>query len=444
MTLIMLILLFIITPLQAVTWSKVYGTVDEDVAHVIKQTPDSGYIVLGHSGTYTNCKAWLIKLDKSGDSLWSETFDSISYSYFDFNIMDIEIDYDSGSIFAINYETGGGFDLRIVKTDHYGNMIWSNLYNFDYSIFVDPYDLDKTTDSCYIVVGNNQYGNSGTFILKLTQNGDSLWFTQTGDECYFTGVCENSEKGFIASACDNHPYPPVILYKYDSLGNLIAYEEYDDFFGKDIEMLNDSNYIVAAGSHLFKIDGGLDTLWSVNKGGIDVESCFDGGFVIVYQDNSDGYLQKYNADGDSLWTSSFGGSGDDALYSVSKTYDGGYICCGYTDSWGAGDYDFYIIKTDSLGNALGVEEEIIEEKLQHKLSIQNIGNKQIYINFSILEDQHIEFKLYDLLGRLLFTPISGYFTEGNHTVDFQLESDGLYFYRVGINDLSENGKFIVF
>jgi len=184
-------------------------------------------------------------------------------------------------------------------------------------------------------------------------------------------------------------------------------------------------------------------LWSINKGGSDVEPS-DSGFVIVYQLNSDAYLEKYSTDGDSLWTSSFGGSGVDGFNSVSRTYVGGYIYCGYTDSWGAGGYDFYIVKTGSLGNAIGVEEEPVENQLQHYLSIQNIRNKQISINFSILEDQHIELKLYDLMGRLLFTPISGYFTEGKHNIDLQLESKGLYFYRVGINKQMERGKFIVF
>jgi len=437
--LVTLIILFVITPLQAITWSKVYGTIDEEVAHIIKQTPDSGYIVLGHSG-YS--KAWLIKLDYLGDSSWSKTYDSFEYPYLDFNIMDIEIDYDSGFIIALNYGEGTHYDLRILKTDPNGNIIWSNLYNIDYSSFDKPYDLDKTSDSCYIVVGNAMYGNSQTFIFKLTKNGDSLWFTKTGGEAYFTGVCENSEKGFIATiVCD--PYYNRTVLEYDSFGNFISIVGYGDSYGQDIEMLNDSNYIVAAGSHLYKINENLDSLWSIEQGGIDVEPS-DSGFVIVYQDNSDGYLQKYNADGDSLWSSSFGGSGDDALYSVSKTYDGGYICCGYTDSWGAGDYDFYIIKTDSLGNALGVEEELVEEELQHFLSFQNMGNKEISINFSILEDQHIELKLYDIMGRLISIPVSGYFTEGDHSVDLQLESEGLYLYRVGINSLSERGKFIVF
>ena len=50
------------------------------------------------------------------------------------------------------------------------------------------------------------------------------------------------------------------------------------------------------------------------------------------------------------WEKTFGGPENDAAYSVQKTSDGGYILTGYTDSYGAGDSDFWLLKTDSGGN----------------------------------------------------------------------------------------------
>ncbi len=50
------------------------------------------------------------------------------------------------------------------------------------------------------------------------------------------------------------------------------------------------------------------------------------------------------------WSQTYGGSGDDEAYSVVQTGDGGYALAGYTNSSGAGSYDFWLIKTNSSGD----------------------------------------------------------------------------------------------
>ena len=48
----------------------------------------------------------------------------------------------------------------------------------------------------------------------------------------------------------------------------------------------------------------------------------------------------------------YGGRGNDRSYDAKQTSDGGFILAGYTDSFGAGDYDMYIVKTDYSGNEM--------------------------------------------------------------------------------------------
>ena len=50
------------------------------------------------------------------------------------------------------------------------------------------------------------------------------------------------------------------------------------------------------------------------------------------------------------WEKTFGGSSWDETYSVQQTNDGGYIIAGSTLSYGSGEWDVYLIRTDSDGN----------------------------------------------------------------------------------------------
>jgi hypothetical protein len=55
----------------------------------------------------------------------------------------------------------------------------------------------------------------------------------------------------------------------------------------------------------------------------------------------------------SMWSQTYGGTGDEAARSVVATSDGGYAIAGYTYSFGAGGYgycNFWLVKTDENGD----------------------------------------------------------------------------------------------
>ena len=51
-----------------------------------------------------------------------------------------------------------------------------------------------------------------------------------------------------------------------------------------------------------------------------------------------------------FWSQTYGGTHHDVAWDVVETGDGGYALAGYTESFGAGGYDAWLVKTDSLGN----------------------------------------------------------------------------------------------
>ncbi len=105
-----------------------------------------------------------------------------------------------------------------------------------------------------------------------------------------------------------------------------------------------------------------DTIWTKTFGGSladvgnSVMQTNDGGFIVAGTTSSFGaggqdvYLIKTDENGDTLWTKTFGGTGNDRASKIVQTIDNGYAIFGTTNSYG-NNYDFLLLKVDSVGNS---------------------------------------------------------------------------------------------
>lgn len=89
--------------------------------------------------------------------------------------------------------------------------------------------------------------------------------------------------------------------------------------------------------------------------GIAVHQTLEGGYIVCGSTKSwgpgkdDVYLIKTNQNGEMTWAKIYGGVETDVGYSVYQCSDSGYIICGYSNSFGAGNHDIYLVKTDVNG-----------------------------------------------------------------------------------------------
>ena len=109
--------------------------------------------------------------------------------------------------------------------------------------------------------------------------------------------------------------------------------------------------LVAAGSASFELVLGGREL----DRGIGVTQLADGGYAVVGLTASFGaggedvYLVRVDSEGEVLWTESYGGANDENGWSVVELDGGDLAVAGFTDSFGEGGFDCYLVRTSPSG-----------------------------------------------------------------------------------------------
>jgi len=387
-TTILILALFTTTICLADGWERTYGGGDWDIGFSVAQTSDGGYIVVGRTESFGAglTDVYLVKTDATGDTIWTRTYGGSDSD--DNEGSSVAQTSDGGYIISgMTYSFGVGGDVYLVKTDAMGDTIWTRTYGG--SDYDGGFSVAQTSDGGYIIAGYTRSfgaGEEDVYLVKTDSLGDTIWTRTYGgsDDDHGYSVAQTSDGGYIVAGYTESFGAgswDVYLVKTDAVGDTIWTRTYggsDWDEGYSVAQTSDGGYIVAGvydydweaetgDVYLVKTDAVGDTIWTRTYGGSGSDAGFsvaqtsDGGYIISgmtysFGAGGDVYLVKTDSVGDTIWTRIYGGSSMDWGNSVAQTSDGGYIVAGMTESFGAGSWDVYLVKTDSLGYT-GIEEK---------------------------------------------------------------------------------------
>jgi len=112
---------------------------------------------------------------------------------------------------------------------------------------------------------------------------------------------------------------------------------------------------------LFEVDAVGEVLWEKRYGGpgddapVALQQLEDGGFLLTGATDSfgsggvDAFALRLDEEGQIVWESAYGGAADDYPWWAGQTSDGGFVLAGGTYSFGAGEFDAWLVRLDSSG-----------------------------------------------------------------------------------------------
>ena len=312
----------------AVEWSRAVGGTNDDDGWSVIGTSDGGFAVAGVTGSFGAGERdfFLVKFASTGAVELAKSVGGTSNDYCRSAVQAADGGY------AVAGYTGsfgaGSYDLFLVKFTSTGVVEWSRAVGgtgYDYG-----YSVVATSDGGFAVAGvtgSFGAGSDDLFLVKFTSTGTFEWTRAVGGTSndYGWSVVATSDGGFAVAGA---------TYSFGA-------GSYDLFIVK------------------FTSTGAVE--WSRAVGGTEFDYGYslvaisDGGFAVAgvtgsFGTGGDLLLVKFTSTGAVEWSRAVGGTDYDQSNSVVGTSDGGFAVAGYTDSFGAGNSDLFLVKFDASGN----------------------------------------------------------------------------------------------
>jgi hypothetical protein len=390
-------------------WSHFYGGGDDDWGVGGHQATDGGYIIVGSTKSFGAGEEdfWVLKLDSDGVVEKMYPLGTALSEKTSCSVMTPQGEcFFTGDFMNSGDTMSPRPNVCLYKLNAEGDMLWWRPYHDTFT--VQPRHLLQTADGGFLIVAEKL---GEIYVYRTDGDGDSIWAKSFAVEHRRVGyaACNAHDGGYIiAGASWENGIDDLWLLKITDDGDTVWSKTYggehlDDAFC--IQPTADGNYILTGRTTtmadlgtdlnlwLLKIKeivygefSTCDTLWAKAYGGDNsetgewVEETSDGGFIVggwtksFGEGEADFWLLKTNSEGDTTWTATYGGPDKDRCECVQLTSDGGYLLTGYTSSFGSGGTDMWVVKTDSLGS-IAVAENPIAKSRTDWLLITSIGQK---------------------------------------------------------------------
>jgi hypothetical protein len=445
----------------------------------VKQTSDGGFMISATTesfGNLGNDVLWLIRTDENGDTLWTKIIEGTETGWGN----SISQTTDGGFIITGNSENTDA-DVSLIKTDSLGNIIWQKAYGGDKD--ERGYSVQETFDKGYIVIGYTESFGSGLvdfWLIRTDSNGDTLWARTYGgeEEEYGKSICQTLDAGYIAvgttvlvdTIINGNKYVDGIngyIIRIDENGDSLWTKTIADCGFKSVNITSDGGYIITGYVDiggplredflLIRMDEDGNTLWVKTLAGDErnhghcVQQTFDRGYFITgtkefILGGGDVWLIRTNANGDTLWTKTIGGDGTDQGMSGCQTSDGGFIAVGYTSTFGLGWDDVWLIRINPESSTSIYDIEIIKPSAY--LLFQNYPNPfnpTTIIKYQLPELSFVTLQVYDVLGREIITLVNEEKPIGSYELEFDGRTlpSGIYFYQLRAGNFIRIKKMVL-
>ena len=307
-------------------WTRTFGGPYSDYCYSVRQTQDQGFILAGYT-TYESFGPedfYLVKTKRCRRTEWEQTYGGAALDV----CWQIRTVPTGGFILAGSSQSYGGVqDGLIIKTSDSGDSLWSQ--TFGGAGWDEIYSVDPTDDGGFILGGYTGSYGAGAFdfwMIKTDAGGNQTWMQTFGQATvgeFATSVLQTSDGGYLISG----------------------------FMG-DFSPTNTYFWVI-------KTDANGDSLWSAQPA---LGQCFamrettDGGVILIGIDqeggNGNARVIKLRVSGATDWIRDIGGDAEDLGSVIEQTQDGGYVCAGYTRSFGAGTRDLWMFKLSADGDSL--------------------------------------------------------------------------------------------
>lgn len=367
-----------------VTFQKIMGGTHMDNPQVAKQAPDCGYILGGSTYSYGTGfdDAVLSKLDQNGNLVWFKTYGNATDNTYFYDVIPVG----NGYVCLGNRAANNQSRMFIMKTDFNGVFQWQQNIQWTSgggAVFTTPTEVVEMANGDLAVASTASHSNfnsSGQTIMRLNGTTGAIIWARNAQINNFEGASGivRTPGGNIVTAGHSRSVGAGLfefaVTERDGTGNLVWSRNYGgnaNEYGEDLVRLPDGGYLVVGYTQSFassvsdimilRISSTGGVVWSRKyaRAAADValhivEGCngkyFVAGSSRTPNNGNDALLFQIDLNGNVIWAQAIGGVLDDGnTIGLGRSGDCGCILTASTLSFGMGDHDYLVVKTDSAG-----------------------------------------------------------------------------------------------